>query len=51
MQLSYGYSSSRQLGPDVKAFLSDVREALQSFEPSGVFEKRVRTEVIIARRP
>ncbi|GLW74959.1 hypothetical protein Kpho02_72560 [Kitasatospora phosalacinea] len=51
LQLSYSYSSPRQLGPDVKAFLSDVREALQSFEPSGVFEERVRTEVIRARRP
>ncbi|MBV6695707.1 class I SAM-dependent methyltransferase [Kitasatospora aureofaciens] len=51
LQLSYSYSSPRQLGPDTQAFLSDVREALLSFEPSGVFEERVRTEAIIARRP
>ncbi|GAA2255815.1 class I SAM-dependent methyltransferase [Kitasatospora cystarginea] len=51
LQLSYSFSSPRQLGPDTKAFVSDVRDALLSFNPSGVFEERVRTEAIIARRP
>ncbi|MFF2145523.1 hypothetical protein [Kitasatospora sp. NPDC058190] len=51
LQLSYSCSGPRQLGPDTKAFVSDVRETLLSLEPSGVFEERVHTEAITARRP
>lgn len=31
--------------------VSDIREALPSFEPTGVFEEAIRTEEITARRP
>ncbi|MER7750810.1 class I SAM-dependent methyltransferase [Kitasatospora sp. NPDC097643] len=51
LQLSYSYSSPRQLGPDTKAFVNDVRDALLAFDPSGTFEQTIRTEAIIARRP
>ncbi|MEU9047359.1 MULTISPECIES: class I SAM-dependent methyltransferase [unclassified Kitasatospora] len=51
LQLSYSYSSPRQLGPDAKAFVNDVRDALLAFDPAGAFEQTIRTEAIIARRP
>ncbi|MEU3570777.1 hypothetical protein AB0E96_20500 [Kitasatospora sp. NPDC036755] len=51
LQLPCSYSSPRQLGPDTKAFVNGVRDALLAFDPAGTFEQTIRTEAIIARRP
>ncbi|MEU4574706.1 class I SAM-dependent methyltransferase [Nonomuraea sp. NPDC023979] len=50
LQLSYSYSSPARLGDRVTRFAAAVREALLEARPSGVWEQRVVTSVLVARR-
>ncbi|GLX41310.1 hypothetical protein Sros01_73830 [Streptomyces roseochromogenus] len=52
LQLSYSFTSPAALGPHRPAFEHDLRQALTALRPEdGLFEERIRTEAVIARRP
>ncbi|GHD34503.1 class I SAM-dependent methyltransferase [Nocardiopsis kunsanensis] len=51
LQYSFSYSSPAQLGDQMPAFDTDLREALLTHNPDGVYDETVRTEAIIATRP
>ncbi|NUW42873.1 class I SAM-dependent methyltransferase [Nonomuraea rhodomycinica] len=51
LQLSFSYSAPARLGDRLAAFTEEVRRALLAARPSGVWEERRTTEVLIARRP
>ncbi|WP_049564939.1 class I SAM-dependent methyltransferase [Nonomuraea sp. SBT364] len=51
LQLSYSYSSPALLGARAAEFTAAVREALLAARPSGVWEQRIVTSVLVARRP
>lgn len=51
LQFSYSYSSAIQLGPDLRAFEADLRDALLATHPDGCFTELVRTEALFATRP
>jgi SAM-dependent methyltransferase len=51
LQLSYSYCSPARLGDRLAAFTEAAGAALEAENPSGEWEERVVTEVLIARRP
>ncbi|NRQ36759.1 methyltransferase domain-containing protein [Nonomuraea sp. NN258] len=51
LQLSYSYSTPARLGDRVPAFVDRAMAALLAENPSGTWEQRVTTEVLLARRP
>jgi ubiquinone/menaquinone biosynthesis C-methylase UbiE len=51
LQLSYSYTAPARLGDRVAAFTDAARTALLAQNPSGRWEQRTVTEVLIARRP
>ncbi|MFD1538040.1 class I SAM-dependent methyltransferase [Nonomuraea guangzhouensis] len=50
LQLSYSYTTPTRLGDRVAEFVDAVREVLLADNPSGVWQERTVTEVLIARR-
>lgn len=50
LQLSYSYTTPTKLGDRVAEFTDAVRQVLLADNPSGVWEERAVTEVLIARR-
>ncbi|WP_158088569.1 class I SAM-dependent methyltransferase [Thermoactinospora rubra] len=51
LQLSLSYSSPARLGDRLDAFVQAVRRALLEANPEGRWVERIRTEVLVARRP
>ncbi|MFI7690491.1 class I SAM-dependent methyltransferase [Nonomuraea sp. NPDC049655] len=51
LQLSYSYSSPARLGDRLPAFVETLRRALLAGNPTGRWEQRLTTEVLVARRP
>ncbi len=51
LQLSYSYSSPGRLGERLAEFTEAVRAALSAAGPPPVWEQRVVTQVLVARRP
>ncbi|MEU5860184.1 class I SAM-dependent methyltransferase [Nonomuraea sp. NPDC047529] len=51
LQLSYSYSSPARLGDRLPAFVKALRQALLDDNPTGRWEQRLTTEVLVARRP
>ncbi|MGW3199209.1 class I SAM-dependent methyltransferase [Streptomyces sp. NPDC001118] len=49
-QYSFSYSSPAQLGDAQPEFERELRAALLEWNPKGVFEEIIRTELILARR-
>ncbi|MEV6155857.1 hypothetical protein AB0L53_36500 [Nonomuraea sp. NPDC052129] len=50
LQLSYSYTTPDRLGDRVAEFTDAVRRVLLAANPSGVWEERAITEVLVARR-
>ncbi|MFC4012835.1 class I SAM-dependent methyltransferase [Nonomuraea purpurea] len=51
LQLSYSYSSPARLGDHLPAFVKTLRRALLADNPTGQWEQKLATEVLVARRP
>ncbi|MEV1244349.1 hypothetical protein ACIBO2_37565 [Nonomuraea sp. NPDC050022] len=50
LQLSYSYTTPDRFGARVTEFTEAVRRVLLVANPSGVWEERATTEVLVARR-
>jgi SAM-dependent methyltransferase len=51
LQLSYSYTAPARLGDRLESLTEAARKALLAHNPSGRWEQRTLTEVLIARRP